>query len=64
MPKSNFLHLKTKCHFREFLLVFFDSFGLSAKEPYTIMLCPSLLLASSCISIGISVCAHLPLAHG
>ena len=32
------------------------------KEPYTIMLCLSSSLVSSCI--GISICAHLPLAHG
>ena len=46
----------------------FGSFGLSTKEPYTIMLCPSSSLASSCISISIGIiiiiCAHLPLAHG
>ena len=38
----------------------FGLFGLSTKEPYTIMLCLSSSLALSCISI----CAHLPLAHG
>ena len=32
------------------------SFGLSTKEPYTIINCPSASLAS--------VCAHLPLAQG
>ena len=41
----------------------FGSFGLSTKEPCTIMFCPSSSLVSSCIGIGI-VCAHLPLAHG
>ena len=43
--------------------LFFGSFGLSTKEPYTIMLCPSSSLASSCIGVSI-VYAHLPLTHG
>ena len=40
----------------------FGSFGLSTKEPYTIMLCPSSSLVSlTCIDIGIGIiCAHLP----
>ena len=40
----------------------FGSFGLSTKEPYTIMLCPSLLASCVGVCIGI-ICAHLPLAH-
>ena len=41
-----------KC-FKE--LIIFGSFGLSTKEPYTIMRCPSCI-----VSVGIvGVCAHL-----
>ena len=32
----------------------FGSFGLSTKEPYTIIIC------LSCIGIGVGICAHLP----
>ena len=39
----------------------FGSFGLSTKEPETIMNCLSSLVF--CV-VGVSVCAHLPLALG
>ena len=45
-----------------YMYVFFGSFGLSTKEPYTNMRHASSSLASSCIGIGI--CAHLPQVHG
>ena len=41
-------------------IMLFGSFGLSAKEPYTFMLCPSCVVVGVIITgIGIVICGHL-----
>ena len=44
-----------------FSLTIFGSFGLSTKEPYTVMF---RALSSSSCKVGIGICAHLPLVWG
>ena len=48
------------------LILIFDSFGLSTKEPNTIMNCLScvIVIGIGVIGVGIVICAHLPLAQG
>ena len=55
------VHMLCCVEFFEFFFLF-DTFGLSTKEPYTVMLCLSYIVIIDIgvgVSIGIIACAHL-----
>ena len=59
---ANGVHLNIKKDAPGLYHVIIGSFGLSTKEPYTIMNCLSCVVG---IGVVVSVvCAHLPLAQG